>query len=291
MNIIILQKEDFINENEVILRDRRGEHIKNVHKAELGQSLRVGMLNGKVGEGIVTEIGDPKSNAKSCEKLVPNLAKVSAKEPQTLRRFKLGEFAETFARFYRRKVVDSPSEDNNYVKLQVTLDQEPPKPLEVKLILALPRPKAFRRVLQHITALGVKEIYLINTWRVEKSFWKSPYLEDEKILEDMILGLEQAKDTILPKIYKKSLFKPFVEDELPEIIKETFPIVAHPIAESECPFNLQKAVTLAIGPEGGFIDYEVKKLQEIGFTSFHLGERILRVETAIPYILGRLGTF
>jgi len=47
-------------------------------------------------------------------------------------------------------------------------------------------------------------------------------------------------------------------------------------------------VTLAVGPEGGFIDYEIDKLCEAGFQPVTLGSRILRVETAIPAILGRL---
>jgi RsmE family RNA methyltransferase len=47
-------------------------------------------------------------------------------------------------------------------------------------------------------------------------------------------------------------------------------------------------VTLAIGPEGGFIDQEIGSLTGAGFRPVHLGSRILRVETAVAALAGRL---
>ncbi|MED5499689.1 MAG: 16S rRNA (uracil(1498)-N(3))-methyltransferase, partial [Pseudomonadota bacterium] len=37
-----------------------------------------------------------------------------------------------------------------------------------------------------------------------------------------------------------------------------------------------------------FVDYEVEKFLELGFEGIHLGERILRVETAVTALLSRL---
>jgi RsmE family RNA methyltransferase len=47
-------------------------------------------------------------------------------------------------------------------------------------------------------------------------------------------------------------------------------------------------VALAIGPEGGWVDFELTLLAARGFVPFSLGERILRVEVAVPYALGQL---
>jgi RsmE family RNA methyltransferase len=47
-------------------------------------------------------------------------------------------------------------------------------------------------------------------------------------------------------------------------------------------------VTLAIGPEGGFIPYEIDLLKKHNFKATHVGERVLRVENAIPAIISRL---
>jgi len=174
------------------------------------------------------------------------------------------------------------------LELQVTLDRDPPAPLPLTLVLALPRPKVLNRVIASATSLGVKRIVLVNAWRVEKSYWKSPRLSDENLLAQRILGLEQARDTLLPTIELRRLFRPFVEDELPSIVGNTLALVAHPIASRECPRAVTQPVTLAIGPEGGFIAQEIESLQRVGFEAVSLGERVLRVETAVAALIARL---
>jgi len=104
----------------------------------------------------------------------------------------------------------------------------------------------------------------------------------------LMRGLEQGQDTIVPEVLIRPLFKPFVEDELPGIIKGTLPFVAHPYASKQCPYNIGNPVTLAVGPEGGLIPYEVEKLIECGLSAVHLGERTLHVESAISGLISRL---
>ncbi len=181
--------------------------------------------------------------------------------------------------------------DSDHAILRPHFDQEPPPPLPLTLVLALPRPKMLKRILQTCATLGVKELYLINAYRVEKSYWGSPWLTPEKIKENLVLGLEQGIDTRLPRVHLRQRFKPFVEDELPAIVAGTRPLVAHPVGNQACPVDVREPVTLAVGPEGGFIPYEVEKLQSLGFDAVSLGPRILRVDTAIPVLLARLFPF
>jgi len=172
--------------------------------------------------------------------------------------------------------------------MEVTLTTQPPSPLPLTLLLALPRPKMLKRTLQTCAAMGVKQLYLINSYRVDKSYWSSPVLTPESIRENLILGLEQCNDTIMPSVHLRKRFKPFVEDELPQIAENTRALVAHPYQASKCPPATESPTTLAVGPEGGFIPYEVEKLNNAGLESIHLGSRILRVETAVPVLLARL---
>ena len=177
---------------------------------------------------------------------------------------------------------------SDVLEMDISLNLQPPAPLPVTLILALPRPNILKRALQAAGAMGVKKIFLIHSNQVEKSFWLSPVLQPAKIREQLILGLEQGKDTILPDVQLRKGFKPFVEDELPDLIQGTRALVAHPGASEACPRDVREPVTLMIGPEGGFIPYEIKKLTERGFTPVHLGDRILRVENAIVALLAKL---
>ena len=235
MNLILLFHDDFKNGIEqVSLRGRRLQHVREVHRASVGDRLCVGLLNDLIGTGTVTRI------------------------------------------------------DDEALEMDIDLDRDPPPPLDVTLILALPRPIVLKRILLSATSMGIKRIILLHTRRVEKSYWNSPALSEEKIREQLILGLEQAKDTTLPQVLLRPKFKPFVEDELSGMIEGTLPIVAQPEAGEACPRNVGRPITLAIGPEGGFIPYEIELLETCGFKSVSIGERILRVETAVPVLLSRL---
>jgi len=178
--------------------------------------------------------------------------------------------------------------DDQALEMEVALDQTPPPKLPLTLVLALPRPKVLNRVLAAATSLGAARIYLVNAWKVEKSYWKSPRMEEANLLLQRILGLEQARDTRLPELHLRRLLRPFAEDELPGLLEGSTALLAHPGAAAVCPRAVDGAVTLVIGPEGGFIPAEVDLLGRSGCLPVDLGPRILRVETAVAAIVGRL---
>lgn len=178
--------------------------------------------------------------------------------------------------------------DNTQVTLTVSLHSAPLPKLPLTIVLALPRPKMIRRIFRTIAELGVERLIIINSYKVEKSFWQSPALDNAKVQQYLIDGLQQSKDSVLPHVEFHKRFKPFVEDELPSIINNTKALLAHPATGESCPHQLNETITLAIGPEGGFTDYEAGKLQSIGFQGIHLGERILKVENALTTLIAKL---
>jgi RsmE family RNA methyltransferase len=172
--------------------------------------------------------------------------------------------------------------------MTLSLDRDPPVPLPLTVILSLPRPKVMRRVLYSLTVLGVKRIILIHSARVEKSYWQTPFLQKDAIRTQLLHGLEQSCDTVLPEVLQRTRFKPFLEDELAALVEGSVLLVAHPSAGSPCPRTVVGPVTLAIGPEGGFVPYEVDLFRKSGFQPVSFGSRILNVETAVPSLIAKI---
>jgi RsmE family RNA methyltransferase len=170
----------------------------------------------------------------------------------------------------------------------VTLDHDPPPPLPLTLVLALPRPKVLNRVIASVASMGIKQIHLINSWRVDKAYWKSPKLERANLRVQSVIGLEQGVDTILPEIVPHRLFRPFVERELEAVAGDSVRLLAHPRDAEDCPRGIDSPVTLVIGPEGGFIEAEIESLRARKFSAVRIGPRVLRVETAVAALIGRL---
>lgn len=178
---------------------------------------------------------------------------------------------------------------DHVVLSDVELDRKPPRPLPFTLVLALPRPKALNRIIASASSLGIKRIHIINSWRVDKSYWSSPKLDPENLRNQCVVGLEQGVDTILPEIVVHRLFRPFVEEQLDGIAGDSMRLVAHPRDATDAPRGIDGAVTLAVGPEGGFIEAELESLRAQKFSAVRIGPRILRVETAVAALVGRLG--
>lgn len=163
MNIVVLNRSDWRDEQHVRLVDRRADHIRSVLRAAVGDTIRVGELNGDLGQGRVCAL------------------------------------------------------DDDAVVLAVELNQPPPPRHRFDIVLSLPRPKVLRRLFRTVAEYGVANLYLLNSARVEKSYWQSPSLAPEKIHEALLAGMERASDTVAPRVHQHRLFRPFVEDQLKTI--------------------------------------------------------------------------
>ena len=176
--------------------------------------------------------------------------------------------------------------DNYGARLRVTLDQAPPPRHPNDILLSLPRPKMLRRVLRTVAEMGVNTLHLVNSARVEKSYWQSPLLEPERIDAALRAGLERSADTRLPSVHQHPLFRPFVEDLLPDLMRNRGCWIAHPGAAHSLADQASGGIVM-LGPEGGFVPFEVELAQAQGARPVHIGARILSVDTAVTAALSQ----
>ena len=240
MNIILADIRE-VADSRLTLTDHRAEHIVKVLQADVGDQVRVGVIDGKMGCGTI--------------------ATIKKKYPFT-------------------------------VVLDLVLSEPPRLAPTIDLILALPRPIMLKRILSQVTALGVGTIHLIHANRVEKSFWEAGILRPEEYRSHLLHGLEQAVDTRVPEIYLHRQFNPFIEDFFPTLTTGyRHLLLAHPLGKqrfSEVSDHHDGRIALAVGPEGGWVEHEVKKFQNQGFSCCTIGERILKVDTAVVALHARI---
>lgn len=221
------------------LRDDRAAHLLRVLTVAPGHTVRVGVLDGAIGTGVVTHVSDDE------------------------------------------------------VTLRCAFADPAPPPAGVDLLLALPRPKVMRRLWAQLAAIGVGRIILTNAERVERNYFDTHVITPACYEPLLVEGLQQARDTRLPRVSIHRRFKPLIEDELDELAGQGNRLVAHPGAERTVAAAAEGGharVTLAVGPEGGWNDYELALLEQHGFVAVGMGARTLRTDTACISLLALVHT-
>jgi 16S rRNA (uracil1498-N3)-methyltransferase len=175
------------------------------------------------------------------------------------------------------------------VELRCAFETTAPSRPRVDLLLALPRPKVMRRLWAQIAALGVGQIILTNAARVERNYFDTHVLTPDCYRPLLVEGLQQARDTRLPEVSIHRQFKVLVEDELDRLFANGLRLVATPIAASPSGAIVRQRtderLLLAIGPEGGWNDFEMDLLVAHGFQPIGMGPRPLRTDTACIALL------
>jgi 16S rRNA (uracil1498-N3)-methyltransferase len=152
-------------------------------------------------------------------------------------------------------------------------------PLAITLVQAVARGERMDLVLQKATELGVARFVPILSERTEVK------LDDERaerrvahwqrIVEN---ACEQSGRARVPRVDAPIPLARYAEAERSTTGTK---LALHPDAAlTVATLEPTTALTLAIGPEGGFSDRDLSMLETAGFTRLRLGPRILRTETA-----------
>ena len=177
------------------------------------------------------------------------------------------------------------------VTLRCELQAAPPPRPRVDVLLALPRPRVMRRLWAQLAAMGVGHIVVTNAARVERYYFDSHVLDEPFRRKHLVEGLQQAVDTRVPRVSIAKRLKVWLADELDAWRADATCLLADPRAEQDLAQTLPAGpgrVLVAVGPEGGWTDYERDLLAGHGFRAFRVGGRILRSDTACIALLAIL---
>jgi len=178
--------------------------------------------------------------------------------------------------------------DRRRVALRCAFDGDAPQRPRVDLLLALPRPKVMRRLWAQLAALGVGQIILTNAERVERNYFDTHVLTPDCYRPLLVEGLQQARDTRLPAVSIHRQFRVLIEDHL-DTLCEGLRLVADPRVKTPISHALRNSraerILIAIGPEGGWNDFELRLLEARGFQPVGMGPRTLRADTACVALL------
>lgn len=159
---------------------------------------------------------------------------------------------------------------------------EPPLPMApITLLVGLPRPQTARRVLFEAACQGCAELVFFGSDRGEPSYRQSRLWQTEEWQRHLREGAEQGCATLLPQVSHAATL-----DRVPKAAGHGMSRVALDVYEGSAPLSHWLSVqttpmVAALGPERGWSARERDLLRSRGFALAHLGQRVLKVETAL----------
>jgi len=148
----------------------------------------------------------------------------------------------------------------------------------VDLATAVPKGKRFDWMIQKATELGIVRILPLIMQRSVVKPKKGG--KSERWHRIAVEAAKQSQRKTIPEITEVLSFNEFLDF----IHRYDLKLIALPTAKQHIKEVLRKRkpkrILCLIGPEGGFIDEEIKKAEEKGFKPVNLGKEVLRVETA-----------
>ncbi len=155
-------------------------------------------------------------------------------------------------------------------------------PLHLHLVQAISKSEHIDYAIQKAVELGVTQITPLLTKRsppLSKDRFTKRQQHWQKIIQH---ACEQCGRTILPQLNHIIEFEPWIAESTAKNSLFFMPHASQNLVQSVIP---EQPIQLIIGAEGGLSDEEIAQLQQKGHQAVHLGERILRTETAAIAVL------
>jgi len=166
------------------------------------------------------------------------------------------------------------------IKIAVEWTGTAPPLHPISLICGLPRPQTARRILREATTLGVSELVFCGTDRGEPGYRSSKLWTTDEWQRHLVEGAEQAFNPRLPNMQ----IVPTLHDAI-DLLGTERDRIGLDNYEASTALSVwtpdSQSLALAFGAERGWSPNERDLLRDQGFRLFHLGERVLRLDTAV----------
>jgi 16S rRNA (uracil1498-N3)-methyltransferase len=157
----------------------------------------------------------------------------------------------------------------------------PPVPT-LALLIGLPRPQTARAVLRDATTLGATALHFVRTEKGDPNYAQSTLWSSGEWRRHLLAGAEQAFDPRIPEVrHGATLLETLAILGDGDGARVALDNYESPYALSAVAVAPGSPVVLAFGAERGWSERERLLLREHGFALAHLGERVLRTETAV----------
>lgn len=171
--------------------------------------------------------------------------------------------------------------------------EAPPPLAPIRLIVGLPRPQTARDILREGAAIGVAALDFVRTERGEPGYVHSSLWSSREWETLLVAGAAQAFCTRLPVVRHGQPLAGTVEALPADVTRIALDHYEAAGALGRVGLPEGREIVLALGAERGWSPAERNLLRQHGFTFAHLGERVLRTETAciaaVAVLKARLG--
>ena len=173
--------------------------------------------------------------------------------------------------------------------LGLSFNWSPPHapPPATSLIIGLPRPQSARDILRDATTLGATALHFVSTARTDPNYATSSLWTSGEWKRHLTTGAAQAFATHLPAV----TFDQSLSEAVAASLKTGQTMIALDIYEASRPLGSfvpstsTSPTTVLIGPERGWAAADRKIFAASSIPLYHLGDRVLRTETAVTATL------
>lgn len=152
---------------------------------------------------------------------------------------------------------------------------------DITLLCGLCRPQTARDILRDATTFGIAAMKFLSTEKSEPSYAQASLWHEREWERHCLAGAAQAFSTQVPTVVAGETLAAALSVSPAGSLRLALDNYEAKSPLSSVPLPAERPLILALGPERGWGPRDRAELRAAGFLLVHLGNRVLRLETAV----------